>query len=592
MDPPFTQRVVEPRVLRALHEIAVAIGGVLDPVALAQLVVDQARDLVGADLAHLYFYEPRADRLVSMASTLHGSGDLDPPIVPGEGVAGQAFQRREPVVVHDYSRWQHARSYALGHGVQAAAAAPLLVADRAVGVITVGFRTCRAAVDEQANVLSLLAAQVGPALEVVRLYRDAQQSEREARVLYEALRAMGGTLELQPRLERLLDAAAHLTEADMAEVELVDPARAEVELVAANGDNRRALGLRTPLERGLSGVIVREQRPVRTSNMPDDPRTWAPDLVREEGIRSWLGVPLADEERVFGVLAVASRQEDVFTEEHERRLASLAGLAAAAVREARLYAQAQWNLERRAALLRVSRRLAAESDPSQVMRAVLEEAVVLVGGSSGAIFRWDEAQRALVRVWDTRPTPPPSRSIRLGDGASGQAAARRRPVLTNDSQHEPWRFAPAGTTDVRAVAAVPLLDSSRLLGVLTVVALDPHQRFTPEDGETLELLAASAAAKLAGLERTRLHAITLAGRELAHRLNNDLALAVGTLDLLREEPAVPAALRNMVCDAAEGLAAAVRAIAQFQGLARFETKETPLGPALDIERSTQPAELS
>jgi PAS domain S-box-containing protein len=74
----------------------------------------------------------------------------------------------------------------------------------------------------------------------------------------------------------------------------------------------------------------------------------------------------------------------------------------------------------------------------------------------------------------------------------------------------------------------------------------------------------------------RLESLTRAARELAHLLNNDLALAVGTTQLLQlePEPALPDQLRALVDEAALGLAAATEHIDQLHRLARG-TPPTP-----------------
>ena len=91
---------------------------------------------------------------------------------------------------------------------------------------------------------------------------------------------------------------------------------------------------------------------------------------------------------------------------------------------------------------------------------------------------------------------------------------------------------------------------------------------------------------LGTLERAQLQAVSLASRELAHRLNNDLALAVGTIDMLREEPGLGDDLQELVADAAAGLQRIGEQLKKLQQLARFQTRETPVGPALDLDRST------
>jgi len=96
--------------------------------------------------------------------------------------------------------------------------------------------------------------------------------------------------------------------------------------------------------------------------------------------------------------------------------------------------------------------------------------------------------------------------------------------------------------------------------------------------------------RLAASQRKgQLEGIALSARTIAHLLNNDLALPIGVIELLQQHPGVPASLRDLVRDAIEGLRAAVAHVAALQQVVRVETVATPAGPALDLERSIDPA---
>jgi PAS domain S-box-containing protein len=86
----------------------------------------------------------------------------------------------------------------------------------------------------------------------------------------------------------------------------------------------------------------------------------------------------------------------------------------------------------------------------------------------------------------------------------------------------------------------------------------------------------------------RLDGIVLAAREVGHLLNNDLAVAIVALDVVQRRAGLSADLQALVADASEGLAQAEQHIRRFQQVARVEIKETPLGPALDLDRSAPP----
>ncbi len=169
-------------------------------------------------------------------------------------------------------------------------------------------------------------------------------------------------------------------------------------------------------------------------------------------------------------------------------------------RKQRLAAQTQ--LVRRESLLRLARQFASESDPEQVLTALLDEAVAVLGGHNGTLTRWDGMRNVLVPVRNTVPTANEYTVIELGAGVSGRAVEKRAPVILNDYQQQSGAETPAGKTGVRAAVAVPLLHEGRLLGALSVNTYDAARKFSDEDAEVLELLAGHASAVLAGLERT------------------------------------------------------------------------------------------
>jgi hypothetical protein len=89
-------------------------------------------------------------------------------------------------------------------------------------------------------------------------------------------------------------------------------------------------------------------------------------------------------------------------------------------------------------------------------------------------------------------------------------------------------------------------------------------------------------------DEARLEGVHLAAREIAHLLNNDLAVAVGLVDLLETQAELPPDLRALLQAASDSLDAATRHIQQLQSVERVVVKETPAGQSLDLERS-QPA---
>jgi GAF domain-containing protein len=253
--------------------------------------------------------------------------------------------------------------------------------------------------------------------------------------------------------------------------------------------------------------------------------------------------------------------------------------------------QEQWfqvtrrQLDRQSALVRLAHQVASEPTPEGVLAECLEQAVTVIGGDGGVVYRWDDGRERLLLVRASRGVIVLHPELKPGEGATGQAVIRGGPVILNAYAHARQALPDSIESGIQAVLAVPVFHSGRLLGALTLVSGGGGMQFNFEDAETLELLAGMVAAALVGIERAQLMAVTITARELAHQVNNALALVVGTLELLSVRGELPAELAEMVRGSHARIDGVTEHLRQLQRLARFETKSTPVGPVLDMGRS-------
>ena len=146
---------------------------------------------------------------------------------------------------------------------------------------------------------------------------------------------------------------------------------------------------------------------------------------------------------------------------------------------------------------------------------------------------------------------------------------------------------PAGRAGAKAVLAVPMIHQGVLLGGMSVSQLRSLRRFRAADARRLELLASAAALTLSGVDRQRTAGAQLVAREVAHLLNNDLTLLMGSVEMVRHAQEPPSTLEPLVDSALDGMSAAVEHVRQLQRLNRVTTRLGPLGPRLDLHRSTE-----
>src|ERR1043166_7092000 len=171
-------------------------------------------------------------------------------------------------------------------------------------------------------------------------------SEGRLRALFEAGLAVSSELSLDALLKRLVEAAAELTGARYAALGVIDASGSELEQFVTHGigDDLRAEIGDLPRGRGILGVLIREVEPLRLHDLAEDPRS-AGVPPAHPPMRSFLGVPIMLRGVAYGNLYLTEKRSgDDFTVEDEEAVTLLAGQAAVAIENARLYeAATRWS---------------------------------------------------------------------------------------------------------------------------------------------------------------------------------------------------------------------------------------------------------
>src|SRR5215472_12292521 len=176
--------------MAALHDVAVAAGGVSEPDRLAHLVVDRARNIAGGEGAVLRWYEPATNSFRLLATVGTGE-DMEALITANAPTAiSGAFKTGQAVVMNDYKSSGQTTAWGRLHNISAQVAVPLLVDGRPVGTLAVLSYADHQYDTGDALFLSLMAAIVAPALESARLATEVRRQARSVAQIYEALPVM------------------------------------------------------------------------------------------------------------------------------------------------------------------------------------------------------------------------------------------------------------------------------------------------------------------------------------------------------------------------------------------------------------------
>ncbi len=151
--------------------------------------------------------------------------------------------------------------------------------------------------------------------------------------LFRIGRMLATTLSLTTRLDRVVEQAIELLEADRGSIMLVDDDSRELVVRASRGLDS-ALEFRMPLGEGIAGWVASHGEPLVLQDVISDRRFVGTD----PSVKSALAVPLRADGRVIGVLNISNTaRKRRFNHSDLEHLSSFADMAAVAIENARLY---------------------------------------------------------------------------------------------------------------------------------------------------------------------------------------------------------------------------------------------------------------
>ncbi|OYY12463.1 MAG: hypothetical protein B7Y70_05290 [Rhizobiales bacterium 35-68-8] len=183
----------------------------------------------------------------------------------------------------------------------------------------------------------------------VRLRENSEQKrkrEGELSALYETARDLAALRDTDQILRAIVQRAKQLAGSDIAYLSAADGEHGDFYVRATEGVvSRDFAAIRVPRNIGVCGTVARSRSPFQSSNYPADTQfdhdRGIDHATAGEGIISILGVPLALETQVIGVLFVGDRYVRSYTPHEIAVLSSLATFAALAIENARLLEEAQ-----------------------------------------------------------------------------------------------------------------------------------------------------------------------------------------------------------------------------------------------------------
>ena len=387
-------------------------------------------------------------------------------------------------------------------------------AGKTIGVMSVASRDASRRIEfDDVETLQSLADFVGVALEQRRSADAVREAMREARSLADASHALlTRTADRRVLLDGILDALAQHFGHEACSLLLADHDRGVLVQIGRRGKWWSPVDPVSVIPLHAPGLIPRAARTGRTVNVPVVESE--PDyVIGWPDARSELVVPLILDERVVGVFDLQSGRPNAFSDADARTIGAFAERAALALRLSELVGTLENRTRVLEAVTRATQLLNFRLHAPDVLTSVVEETTRAFPAADGCVAWVCDADGTNLSVaaadglgamtQRTAGTSPHSLS-RLK--CAGRAFLENRVVFTQvegfDDLAAGWDAGARArarsaveNADAHSLLAVPIRVGDHRLGVLEVLAIE-RNAFTPEDGETLALLAEQSAIAL------------------------------------------------------------------------------------------------
>jgi len=265
------------------------------------------------------------------------------------GAARWATGGSGTVVVPDMRRWS-----CTGDTVGAAetpvgmqgslTAVPMAIEGTMVGALIVIDSRGLLPAERGTTVLETVAAELALAIDRQYHVDGGERQRHQLETLHGIARRVTASLNVDEVLKFAVEETAALAEAEVAYIATLTGNERRLRIVAQHGlVTDGLLGLEIEEGRGIGGQVAAERAIFQTEDYCVDPRLDHAfgDLIGAEGLRTIIGLPLVNRNRVVGVLYAARRQALLFRAPEIGILEMLSSQIAVALENARLYEDVQ-----------------------------------------------------------------------------------------------------------------------------------------------------------------------------------------------------------------------------------------------------------
>ena len=346
--------------------------------------------------------------------------------------------------------------------------------------------------------LESLGSQMSVALEKARLFSDLERRMTEVDVLHWVGQAVTFTMGVDDLMELIYAQTSRVLNTSNFYIALYNPEKATLSFAFYVEEGERLYkDDEWPVEMGLTGEIIRTERPIVTEDYTQECLRRGVTSGGRPG-RAWMGVPLNAGDQVIGVMTISSFDPGVlYSDEQLRFFSAIADQAAAILDRARLYREMEERARQLAVLNEVGSVITSTLDLQTVLDLIMSKAVELLQAEAGSLVLVDQDTGELVFEVTAGPGSANLVGTRLppDTGVVGAVVREGKPVIIRDAQlDQRWYRGLDDRTEfiTHSIIAVPMISRGRVIGVVQVLNRRDGGPFDEDDERLLTAFVTNA----------------------------------------------------------------------------------------------------
>ena len=380
--------------------------------------------------------------------------------------------------------------------------------------------------------------QLSQALESARLFQETQTRAEELAILNEMGRELTTLLDPESIAACIYKHTSRLMDTTNLFISLYNEKKQQIHPFFVINNHQRIEVKPRKLGNGLSDYILRTRESVFIpDNMLEHMKQLGIEVMllgsTTEMAKCWLGSPLLTADSIIGVIGLQSViRPNVYTERHRDLLTAIAGRAAIAIENARLFNETQRRAEELAVLNQLTQRLSTRLDVDQVLQEIYAGVSRLIDTKNFYIGLYHEEKNEVTFPLNVSESIIDKQivTIRADQGLTGYILKTRAPLLIEENQVEAMAALGIGSVGQPSLSwlGVPLMLGDQPIGAMALQSYEKTHAYSEHDRDLLMGFAGQAAISI---QNARLFEQEQYRRKIADTLAEIARIASSSLDL-------------------------------------------------------------